>query len=303
MCLLSFANDNKKINDINEKFTKKFSVIEKQMTDIQKTTNKDPPDVKNLEKKLEAFEKNIEEKCYTFEKKIIHLNKINNDKDLRISELENKLKEIQTRVSEITKNDEKVKEKKKKKCFGCDQCDFEAASEAGLRTHQAQIHSKISNQFPKICDLCEYEAKNKTEYKRHLKYHSYKEINFKCIECEFFCNTELQMEVHIGKKHTDKFDCGICDLEMNSPEDLKIHLTTCEQFKCDHCDKRFTTLSNIKTHLLEENKNIPLMEYLGIIHLKQNRIDNEIIDETLNQVKDLFPNFQSEVKIYNRDPN
>ena len=111
------------------------------------------------------------------------------------------------------------------------------------------------------------------------------------------------MEVQIGKKHTDKFDCGICDLEMKTPEDLKIHLTTCEQFKCDHCDKRFTTLSNIKTHLLEENKNIPIMEYLGIYHLKQNRIDNEVIDETLNQVKALFPNFQSEVKIYNRDPN
>ena len=149
----TFAKDNKKINDINEKFTKKFSVIEKQMTDIQKKTNKDPPDVKNLEKKLEAFEKNIEEKCYTFEKKIIHLNKINNDKDLRISELENKLKEIQTRVSEITKNDEKVKEKKKKKCFGCDQCDFEAASEAGLRTHQARIHSKSSNSQENLCNL------------------------------------------------------------------------------------------------------------------------------------------------------
>ena len=46
------------------------------------------------------------------------------------------------------------------------------------------------------------------------------------------------MEVHIGKKHSDQFDCGICDLEIKSLENLKIHLSTCEIYKCDCCGKK-----------------------------------------------------------------
>ena len=195
---------------------------------------------------------------------------------------------MKTRVTEVTKNDDKLNKKKKKKTFECDLCDFVAGSEAGLRSHQTRIHSnlKINNQFPKTCDLCDYEAKNKTELKRHLKSHSYKAVNFKCRECEFFCNTELEMEVHIGKKHTDNFDCGICDSELKTFENLRIHLTTCERYKCEHCDKKFASLSDIKAHLKTEDQRSACLE---IFHLKQNRTDSEVLDETSHFLKDLFP--------------
>ena len=195
---------------------------------------------------------------------------------------------MQTKFTEVTKNDDKLKNKKKKKTFECDLCDFVSCSEAGLRSHQTRIHtiSTINNQFPKTCDLCDYEVKNKTELKRQLKVHSYKAINFKCKECEFFCNTELEMQVHIGKKHTDNFDCGICESEMKSMLKLRIHQTTCERYKCEHCDKKFASLSDIKAHIKSEGLISPCLE---IFHLKQNRTDSEVLDETSHFLKDLFP--------------
>ena len=38
---------------------------------------------------------------------------------------------------------------------------------------------------------------------------------------------------HTGKDHSPTFECGICDLEVNTLEKLEIHIGSCEvyQFK------------------------------------------------------------------------
>ena len=153
-----------------------------------------------------------------------------------------------------------------------------------------RIHTISSNsiEFPKTCDLCDFEAKNKSELKRHLKEHSYKAVNFQCRECNYFCESGLEMDVHIGKKHSDKFECGICENELTTLDNLRIHLSTCERYKCEHCGKRFATLMDTKSHLETENiKN----GYLEIFHIKQNRIDSDVIDENSHFIRDLFPDF------------
>ena len=43
--------------------------------------------------------------------------------------------------------------------------------------------------------------------KRHLKRHSYEEANYICEDCEFV--GKLTMEVHLGKLHSGKIECGI----------------------------------------------------------------------------------------------
>ena len=57
------------------------------------------------------------------------------------------------------------------------------------------------------------------------------------------------MAVHICKNHSEEFDCGLCDLETKSLQNLERHLKTCEAYECDYYtgyDKRFKTLSEIK---------------------------------------------------------
>ena len=94
--------------------------------------------------------------------------------------------------------------------------------------------------------------------------------------------------MHIGKKHSDQFDCGICDLEIKSLENLKIHLSTCEIYKCDCCGKKVATLKEIKTHM--ETEHPENKQHLYVIHLKQNRSDCEVIDEKLHNTTELSQN-------------
>ena len=79
----------------------------------------------------------------------------------------------------------------------------------------------------------------------------------------------------IGKRHTDQFDCGICDVEAQSLENLNIHLSTCEMYQCELCEIRLATLTEIKTHI--KTKHSESKDIIDVIHLKQNRIDSEIM--------------------------
>ena len=64
--------------------------------------------------------------------------------------------------------------------------------------------------------------------KKHLVTHSYKEIRYKCEECDFVGQNEVTMEVHFGKLHPAKFECGLCALEAGSLENIEIHFNTHE---------------------------------------------------------------------------
>ena len=61
----------------------------------------------------------------------------------------------------------------------------------------------------------------------HMKTHSYKRAEFKCEECEFCGETELTMEIHLGKMPQENFECGLCGFEAIDLEKLELHLFTC----------------------------------------------------------------------------
>ena len=86
--------------------------------------------------------------------------------------------------------------------------------------------------FPKKCDLCDQDLENEKELKKHLKTHSYKEAKFQCEDCEFVGKTRETMNVHIGRYHTDQFECGICEKNLGNSEGLETHLNTCEKYRC-----------------------------------------------------------------------
>ena len=54
------------------------------------------------------------------------------------------------------------------------------------------------------------------------------------------------MEVHIGKCHSENYDCGICSFEAGSLERVETHLRTCEVYQCDECEERIKSLKEIK---------------------------------------------------------
>ena len=52
------------------------------------------------------------------------------------------------------------------------------------------------------------------------------------VDCDFFSKSELSMEVHIGKEHSDGYECGLCNSTETTLENLEIHFLTCEIFVC-----------------------------------------------------------------------
>ena len=68
---------------------------------------------------------------------------------------------------------------------------------------------------------------NAGDMKRHMRSHSFKEAKFKCEDCDFVGQSRETMEVHIGKNHTDNFECGLCDLNFGNIGKLEIHLKAC----------------------------------------------------------------------------
>ena len=84
------------------------------------------------------------------------------------------------------------------------------------------------------------------------------------------------MDVHFGKVHSEKLECGLCEFQADDLGKLNSHIFTCEIYKCERCDKIFSNLAELKAHALAkhlENK------YMSIIHAKQSRNNEEDIDE------------------------
>ena len=102
--------------------------------------------------------------------------------------------------------------------------------------------------------------------KKHMKTHSYKQVEFRCEECDFFGETPFTMEVHLGKSHSDHFECGLCEFVATDLEKLEMHLFTCKIYQC-----YVKKLTKIKEHIKDDHSNY-------IIHAKQNRADSDEIE-------------------------
>ena len=95
----------------------------------------------------------------------------------------------------------------------CNMCEYKTTSRQGLKIHNAKVHSKINfEQFPAACDICEKILNNENDLRKHKKLqHTYHNVRYQCNECEFMANEIETLDVHFGRKHANKFQCGLCD--------------------------------------------------------------------------------------------
>ena len=109
----------------------------------------------------------------------------------------------------------------------CEYCEFETTSSQGLKVHMKRKHTlKGTEIYPRKCDVCDVELESKKGMKEHMKLHSYKKANYQCIDCEFLGDNQRSMDVHIGKHHSENVECGLCELELKTIDDLELHLVT-----------------------------------------------------------------------------
>ena len=234
----------------------------------------------NLEKKLSDMDDKLKNalKTKTRDDDMSTIEKQINEKDMQIENLQKKLDILEIKINKLSEN---KMEKKKVKSIKCSYCDFVTNSQQGLRIHISKMHTSVEKDNLNTCEFCEKKFENENDLKYHLKEHSYKRANYRCTECDFVGRQPITMEIHLGKYHSDKFECGLCDSETKDFETLQTHLFTCEIYMCQSCKKRFKGLSDIKKHIQEEH------EKSKIYHIKMDRIDENEISDTLFSIEDI----------------
>jgi hypothetical protein len=108
--------------------------------------------------------------------------------------------------------------------------------------------------------------------KEHLAEHSFRNLKFKCEDCDFLAEDNLSLEVHAGKAHSGNFECALCGFTGKDISDLDTHLHTCETFTCRYClpaEETFSMISDVKTHL--SNKHPKHIKHTDIEHIQMDR--------------------------------
>ena len=118
-----------------------------------------------------------------------------------------------------------------------------ASGKMGKYILKEKIHHYTRKKYPFKCDI-----KNCREMKKRMKAHSYIHANYKCLECEFVCETKLTMEVHFGKKSSESFEYGIYNFVGENLEKLELHLFKYEIYSCAECEIECKRLNKMKKH-------------------------------------------------------
>ena len=192
--------------------------------------------------------------------------------ETKIYDMENTLNKLRKEPNQLLKTSIRLTED----TINCEECNFTTTSKQGLKTHIKRKHTLLdSEEIPKTCDFCDVNFDNINKMKVHLKTHSFKKLDFKCEDCDYFGPNEITMEVHHGRKHSQDPECGLCEFKANSGENLETHLVTCEIYDCKRCDLRFQNLTTMRTHLQEEHKGHT--QIVTIVHAKLDRKNSEIV--------------------------
>ena len=64
------------------------------------------------------------------------------------------------------------------------------------------------------------------------------------------------LDVHFGKKHSDKNQCGLCDKTFDTSKLLDDHLTQCKICMCSKsgCRESFGKLADMRKHISNEHR-------------------------------------------------
>ena len=278
-CLYShvtLASDDVKIASLNKDFNNKLSNLENTIVIMQNELVEKNSIIKDLKEKMNSLEeafsnlkvnlKDNHSKTIGLEMKLDEVeNKQKNDKHVK----DKKLKELESVIKQKQKQAQAEDE------YKCSECDSVFKTKNGLKTHKVRMHTQTKNvQYPLECEYCDAKLENETVMKEHLKLHLYKKSTFKCEDCEFCSENFLTMEVHVGKYHSEKEECGMCNFVAKDLEALSLHISTCQVYVCDDCYYRTVHIHEIKEHL----KNVHTSQYDTIIHGKVSLKDPELID-------------------------
>ena len=144
--------------------------------------------------------------------------------------------------------------------YPCLDCDFQALSMAGLRSHQESHNIHRNGARAKVCikcDGCPYttSSENNLEVHRSME-HS---LVVKCKLCEKKYRTESELLVHEELDHNKTiFGCTDCSRIFLSSKRLQDHMqyqhSIVSHCQCDYCGQKFENWTELDAHIASEHK-------------------------------------------------
>ena len=155
-----------------------------------------------------------------------------------------------------------------------------------MKVHFRRKHVDVLD-IPQTCDFCEMKCFNKQNLEDHLKKHSYRELKYKCEDCDFLVEDILSLDVHVERKHSGNFKCVICGFSEKDEEHLNTHLHTCETFTCDYCFPDRVCVKNLPD--LIKHLKIKHEKHLKTTTITHTKMDRNNIDKvSQNKVKSSY---------------
>ena len=144
-----------------------------------------------------------------------NLKEVNVEKDLKIQNLDEKVKNLQSWIQELYS-----------KFTASDQTHFKNAQILDKKIVDVEVNIAEKNAVTKNTEpTCNEDDKNKN-----------------CKECGLTLTGKSDLKKHILAVHPKSFKCRICDQIFETSVQLEIHLNShdlAKQFKCDVCEKSF----------------------------------------------------------------
>ena len=93
-----------------------------------------------------------------------------------------------------------------------------------LRGIYAEVNEEIIN-FE--CEKCSYKCATEKQLTEHISNMHSKQTGFKCTNCDFTSNNELEYYAHQLAKHAaNTMKCLLCSFETQNKENLEAHIKT-----------------------------------------------------------------------------
>ena len=103
--------------------------------------------------------------------------------------------------------------------FKCSVCDQQAKSSNGLRMHISRKHTKYDENVTSFqCENCGKGFRSAGEIKEHMISHSYRQLTFKCDECDFLGPNKQTIKMHSRRIYSETIACGMGDFEVKDIE-------------------------------------------------------------------------------------
>ncbi|CAH2218123.1 jg25478 [Pararge aegeria aegeria] len=145
--------------------------------------------------------------------------------------------------------------------LSCEACSYKTWNKEYMVLHKL-THKKEKNIYIFPCIICDYITKDKEILTKHLIEHNGK-MPFRCIACEFKCNTPSSLLKHNSSKHpevTKPFSCNVCEYKAANNSAIVRHTrihTGEKPFSCKQCPYKCTDSSSLTFHTMQHTGEKP----------------------------------------------